>query len=487
MLIGNIEAIVEREKDTMTTVAELQKQIAELEAAQESATALAQISYGVSRARDEDELLQVVVSFGIDYEITEAGLMYVDLDQDGRSGWLVRAAAWQYDDEPAIPIGACIPLSEFPFATSFLDDPNAPLLVSDVATDERVDKDTRDAVTQRGIRAMATIPLTQTGRWLGLVNLSWDEPHEFSEQEKRIYRALVSLASLAVENRRLVDNLERMVAERTAALEEQQAFLRQVIDSTPNLVFVKNREGQFVLANQAVVEAYGTTVDELIGKTEAVFNPNAEEVEQILRADLKVMDSLEEVFIPEEVITDAGGTVRWYQTTRSPLVDDDGVARRVLVVRNEITEQKQMEAERERLQQEIIEAQKQALQELSTPIIPMVDRIIVMPLIGSIDTMRARDITRRLLAGIREHGARVVILDITGVPVVDSGVADHLNKTIQAARLKGARTIVTGISEAVAETIVDLGIDWGGIETLADLESGLIVALSSLGIELTRR
>ncbi len=137
--------------------------------------------------------------------------------------------------------------------------------------------------------------------------------------------------------------------------------------------------------------------------------------------------------------------------------------------------------------QEIIEAQKQALQELSTPIIPVMDRIIVMPLVGSIDTMRARDITRSLLAGIREQRAKVVILDITGVPIVDSGVADYLNKTIQAARLKGARTIVTGISDAVAETIVDLGIDWSGIETLSDLQTGLMVALNSLGFELTSK
>ena len=133
------------------------------------------------------------------------------------------------------------------------------------------------------------------------------------------------------------------------------------------------------------------------------------------------------------------------------------------------------------LQEQVIEAQKQALHELSTPIIPVMERIIIMPLIGSIDTLRARDITRALLAGIREHRAKVVILDITGVSVVDSGVASHLNKTIQAARLKGTRTIVTGISDAVAETIVDLGIDWSGIETLPDLQTGLMVALAKMG------
>jgi rsbT co-antagonist protein RsbR len=75
-------------------------------------------------------------------------------------------------------------------------------------------------------------------------------------------------------------------------------------------------------------------------------------------------------------------------------------------------------------------------------------------------------------------------LDITGVPIVDSGVANHLNKTIQAARLKGAQTIVTGISDAVAEAIVDLGIDWSGVETLADLQTGLKVALASMGLRI---
>jgi anti-anti-sigma regulatory factor/HAMP domain-containing protein len=141
---------------------------------------------------------------------------------------------------------------------------------------------------------------------------------------------------------------------------------------------------------------------------------------------------------------------------------------------------------RERLQQQVIEAQQQTLIELSTPIIPVMDRILVMPLIGNIDAARAKDIMRALLAGIREHRAQVVILDITGVPVVDSGVAGHLDKTIQAAQLKGARVFITGISDAVAEAIVDLGIDWNDLQTLSDLQTGLVVALRSLGLKLSK-
>jgi anti-anti-sigma regulatory factor len=147
---------------------------------------------------------------------------------------------------------------------------------------------------------------------------------------------------------------------------------------------------------------------------------------------------------------------------------------------------RQATIEREQLQQDIIDVQKHALQELSTPVIPVTEDIIVMPLVGSIDTMRARDITRRLMSGIRLHRAQVVILDITGVSLVDTGVANHLNKTVQAAQLKGARTIITGISDAVAETVVDLGIDWESIETVSDLQTGLRVALTTVGLQIEK-
>jgi anti-anti-sigma regulatory factor/HAMP domain-containing protein len=151
---------------------------------------------------------------------------------------------------------------------------------------------------------------------------------------------------------------------------------------------------------------------------------------------------------------------------------------------NQMTANLQRMIEQERAQQETIQAQRQAIRELSTPVIPVMGGIIVLPLVGNIDTLRAKDIMRALLAGIRAHRAQVVILDITGVPIVDSGVAAHLHKTIQAARLKGAQTIITGISDAVAEAVVDLGIDWSELDTLGDLQTGLIVALKSTGIKL---
>jgi len=279
------------------------------------------------------------------------------------------------------------------------------------------------------------------------------------------------------------DITERKQAEET--IRQQQRLLRTVLDLIPAYVGMKDWNGRFYLANKQLAAVYGTTVEELVGKTDADFNPDADQVAAFLEADRQVMTSGQPLFIPEEPVTGPSGETRWFQTTKIPYVSEDG-EQKLLFTAIDITERKQTEEDRQRLQQQVIEAQRQAIQELSTPIIPIMDRIIVMPLIGSIDTLRARDITRALLRGISKYRAKVVIVDITGVPLVDTGVANHLDKTIQAARLKGARTIITGVSDAVAETIVDLGIDWSGVETLRDLQSGLLAALNSLGIKVSR-
>lgn len=119
--------------------------------------------------------------------------------------------------------------------------------------------------------------------------------------------------------------------------------------------------------------------------------------------------------------------------------------------------------------------------ELSTPVIPVLEGILVMPLIGSIDTERAGRILENLLHSIGEHRAQVAILDITGVPMIDSQVANHLVRAMQAAQLLGARTILTGISPEIAQTMVQLGIDLAGIISCADLQQGVTLALRFLG------
>ena len=137
------------------------------------------------------------------------------------------------------------------------------------------------------------------------------------------------------------------------ALIEQQEFLYNVIDTNPNLIFVKDWEGRFRLANKALADIYGTTVQDIIGKTDADFNSNQAEVEQFLEADRQVITSLQPTFIPEETVTSPTGEVRYVQTIKKPLLSPDGQTRHVLAVATDITDRKQAEQERERTAVEI--------------------------------------------------------------------------------------------------------------------------------------
>lgn len=120
------------------------------------------------------------------------------------------------------------------------------------------------------------------------------------------------------------------------------------------------------------------------------------------------------------------------------------------------------------------------VRELSTPIIPVLDRVLVMPLVGAIDTARSQQIIETLLSAITTHSAEVIIVDITGVSVMDTSVANHLLEATRAATLLGAQCVLVGITPEVAQTIVHLGVDLSGLVTMSDLQSGVRFALAKL-------
>ncbi len=314
---------------------------------------------------------------------------------------------------------------------------------------------------------------------------------ELAEARARI----AELGASEAERKRAEESQRKALAEAlqaAQALRESEECYRSIVESIGLGLNLIDCDHNIVIVNAAQGRHFNKSPREMIGKKcfrelekRDTVCPHCPGVQAIATGR------------PAEVETEGvrdDGSRFLVRLQAFPTFGQDGTVKGFIEVGQDITRRKQAEealqceiAERERaqeenirLQQEVIETQKRALQELSTPIIPVMEHIIIMPLIGSVDTMRARDITRALLAGIRKHQAKVVILDITGVPIVDSGVAAYLNKTIQAARLKGARTIVTGISDAVAEMIVDLGIDWSGIETLRDLKTGLRVAMAGM-------
>ena len=134
----------------------------------------------------------------------------------------------------------------------------------------------------------------------------------------------------------------------------------------------------------------------------------------------------------------------------------------------------------------VIMRQQRDLLELSTPVVALWDGILALPLIGTLDSERTQVVMESLLERIVETGASIAIIDITGVPTVDTLVAQHLLKTVGAARLMGAECIISGIRPQIAQTIVHLGVDLGDVVTKATLASALVVALDRLGASIVR-
>ena len=130
--------------------------------------------------------------------------------------------------------------------------------------------------------------------------------------------------------------------------------------------------------------------------------------------------------------------------------------------------------------------QQEAIRELSTPVLQIRDRLLLLPIIGVIDTHRARLITDSLLRAIRDSRARMVVMDVTGVATIDTRVANHLIQTVTAARLMGASVIVTGLSSDVAQALVGLGLDLGKLNTVGDLQGGIEEAERLLGYRVVR-
>jgi len=133
--------------------------------------------------------------------------------------------------------------------------------------------------------------------------------------------------------------------------------------------------------------------------------------------------------------------------------------------------------ERER----IIRQQQEAIRELSTPVLQVRERLLILPIIGVIDAQRARQLTEQLLRGIRQNRAKVVVIDITGVPTIDSTVANHLVQTVEASRLMGASVIITGLSSEIAQTLVTIGVDLSKMNAVGDLQGGIEEAERLLG------
>jgi PAS domain S-box-containing protein len=183
----------------------------------------------------------------------------------------------------------------------------------------------------------------------------------------------------------------------------------------------------------------------------------------------------------------ADGTYRWLSWTMNFHPGDAlayCVARDVTRHREAMAERDRTIEEAQRLQTELMrrtDQQQEVLSAMGTPIIQVWDDVITLPIVGVIDSMRATEMKEQLLHTVARTGARIAIVDLTAVDMVDTATADHIVRLMQGVQLLGAQGIITGIQPAVAQIIVNLGVDLGGIMTLRSLREGLRYSLQVLG------
>jgi rsbT co-antagonist protein RsbR len=285
--------------------------------------------------------------------------------------------------------------------------------------------------------------------------------------------------------RRRVAELEGAAAqlqESEAAAREQAALMQSIINQMGDGVIVADTQGKFLVFNDAASRMFGLGATDT--KTEGwsdrygLFLPDMHTLYPphdlpLARAMRGESTTDIDVFVRHERAP-AG---LWILHTGRPIYDARGAIKGGVIVCRDVTASKHAQAEHTRLQEQIIEMQEAALRQLSTPLIPITDQVMVMPLIGTVDSQRAQAVLETLLTGVATNRARVVILDITGVSVVDAEVANGLLRAASAVTLLGAQLVLTGIRPEVAQTLVGIGADLGGVITRGTLQSGIAWAI----------
>ena len=261
-------------------------------------------------------------------------------------------------------------------------------------------------------------------------------------------------------------------------------FLQLLIDTLTDPIFAKDLQHRFIACNQEICRLMGQPPDKIIGHSDPEFFPPEQcavfwEVDDYVTSTGKPREN-------EERITDAEGNVRTIWTRKFPLRDEQGAIFGLCGIITDITAIKERQEHIQRLEAQIeekmliIETQASLLDQLAVPVIQIWKDILLLPLSGVIDSRRAAHVMESLLESIAQAGAQIVIVDITGVPMVDTSVAGNLVRAVQAAELLGCQSILVGISPEIAQTLVGLGVDFSHITTRATLQDGLEEALKRL-------
>jgi rsbT co-antagonist protein RsbR len=267
-------------------------------------------------------------------------------------------------------------------------------------------------------------------------------------------------------------------------MEERSEILQETIDCMPDIVYAKDGDLRYVVANKTGCGLLGIEPAQIIGKRmHEVF---AKEAAEMLDANDRRICAERKPMSLEEPIPIEGLGLRIFLTTKTPFYNEDGSPRFLAGVSQDITDRKRSEEALQKSREELSETRTNLLatiRELSTPVLPIRDGVLVVPLVGHMDSQRSAQLTDAILTNIQRHRADTVIIDITGVEIVDTAVANHLIQATRSAALLGAECVLVGIAPGIAQTLVQIGVDFSSIITRRDLQAGVAYAVEKAGEE----
>jgi len=450
------------------------------------AALLADIHVALAVATNERESLAAVMRYVETTRPQSIQLNYMILDGQGRPIAVEMVAHWRAGEQQVSATSSrrC-ELKHFPVSELFIANPHELVALEDVENDPRCDPYTRKACLDSGQRAMVILPLFSITHeaWQGVISILWAEPHSVSAEERFVYSMLMATVASFLANRRSERALREALKERQTATTQ----FREMLEHMPvGVLMVEVPSGRPQLANRMAVELLGRIVDPQAGKgqyseTYKCFRPGTDE--PLPDEELPLVRTMHSGQLEhgEIDIMTPDGKRRLLDATAAPMRDEAGQVRNAVVLFFDISERKRAEQERQRMQEELISMQAAALAERSTPLIPITDEIVVVPLIGSLDAERGNQLMDTLLHGVTQSHARVAIIDITGIRTLDTQAASTLTGAAQALRLLGVEPVLTGIRAEVAQTLVSLGVRLDGIATRNNLQSGISLALKYTG------
>jgi PAS domain S-box-containing protein len=275
-----------------------------------------------------------------------------------------------------------------------------------------------------------------------------------------------------------VEQLERQNAELTRALHLKEQLYAALAADQRELICRFLPDGKITFVNDAYCEYFGKRREELEGHS---FAPLLIEEDIPLISDVAARLARGEAAAEtEHRIILPSGQVRWLHWINRALRDADGNLVETHGVGLDVTDRKRAEEhaqKSEELREQLVQAQEQAIRELSAPIIPIADEVLALPLVGRMDDKRAQMVLETLLEGVVSMAAETVLLDVTGIAMIDTHVAEALARAAQAVKLLGARVVLTGIQPHVAQTLVTMGIDMQGVLAVRSLKEGIAWAM----------